>query len=131
MFLCRRGEAPDHRGEVARTNSAQLIVERAGELAGDLPVIVTGDFNVPPTADAYATMTTELVDSYRASTSTPHGPVGTFGGFEVGSTPNERRIDYVFVSEAVEVLRYGVLSDQWDGAYPSDHLPVLVELVLP
>ena len=29
-----------------------------------------------------------------------------------------------------QVLRYAALSDQWDGSYPSDHLPVLVEVKL-
>jgi hypothetical protein len=24
-------------------------------------------------------------------------------------------------------MRHGVLVDQWDGCYPSDHLPVLVD----
>jgi endonuclease/exonuclease/phosphatase family metal-dependent hydrolase len=120
----------DHRGEQARTNSAALITERVPELSGDRPVIITGDFNVPPTADAYKTMTGKFFDSYVKTTTDPHGPEGTFGGFVVGSSENDRRIDYVFVSENIEVLRYAALSDQWDGAYPSDHLPVMTELQL-
>ena len=121
----------DHRGEQARTNSAQLIVEQVLAMADGLPVIITGDFNVPPTTDAYRAMTSAFADSYLESMLPPHGPVGTFGGFEVGSTPNDRRIDYVFVTEDIDVLRYGALSDQWNGSYPSDHLPVMVELELP
>jgi endonuclease/exonuclease/phosphatase family metal-dependent hydrolase len=42
-----------------------------------------------------------------------------------------RRIDYIFVAEGIKVQRYGVISDQWNGNYPSDHLPVLAELLLP
>lgn len=118
----------DHRGELARTNSAMLIAERVNELSGGRPVIITGDFNVPPSANAYSTMTKVFADSYFKSFAPPHGPEGTFGGFVVGAATNERRIDYVFVSESVEVLRYAALSDQWNGSYPSDHLPVLTEV---
>jgi len=118
----------DHRGEVARTNSAALIVARLKNLARGRPVLVSGDFNVPPTAPAYDTMTSAMDDSYIKTATAPHGPLGTFGGFEVGSTANEQRIDYVFVDSTFQVLRYAALSDQWDGSYPSDHLPVLVEL---
>lgn len=38
----------DHIGQVARRESAKLILDRLGALAGDLPVIVTGDFNAEP-----------------------------------------------------------------------------------
>lgn len=121
----------DHRGEQARTNSAALITERVQKLSAGRPVIITGDFNVPSTTNAYSTMTGDFADGFLKSINPPHGPEGTFGGFLVGDEANDRRIDYVFVSEAVEVLRYAALSDQWNGVYPSDHLPVMIELQLP
>lgn len=119
----------DHRGEEARTRSAELILERLKTLGGSLPVVVTGDFNVPPTSEAYATMTSLLVDSKLVSEAEPHGPEGTFGGFTVKLGDTGDRIDYVFVAEGIRVLRYAALSDQWDGRYPSDHLPVMAEIV--
>jgi len=121
----------DHRGEVARTRSAELILDRLKTLSGNLPIVVTGDFNVPPESEAYATMTSMLLDSKLESVSEPHGPEGTFGGFTVKVGDTGDRIDYVFVTEGTRVLRYGALSDQWDGRYPSDHLPVLAEIIWP
>ena len=41
----------DHIGQVARRESAKLILDRLGALAGDLPVIVTGDFNAEPDSE--------------------------------------------------------------------------------
>ena len=41
---------------------------------------------------------------------------------------NSEKIDFVFVNPKVEVLRHGVLSDSFGLYYPSDHLPVLVEV---
>ena len=120
----------DHRGEQARTESARLIVERIEQLADDAQIIVTGDFNVLPDAEAYSTMTRYLADSRLSSQTPPHGPEGTFGGFAVGSTDNADRIDYIFVDQSIQVYRHGNLSDQWNGDYPSDHLPVLSEIQL-
>jgi endonuclease/exonuclease/phosphatase family metal-dependent hydrolase len=38
------------------------------------------------------------------------------------------RIDYIFVSKNVDVLKYGVLTDSKEQRYPSDHQPVLVKV---
>lgn len=118
----------DHVGQQAREQSARLITDRLAALAGDLPVVVTGDFNVEPDNPAYATMTAYLRDAQVVSETPPHGPAGTFYGFTVEMGEAERRIDYIFVGDGVQVQRYGALADQWNGLYPSDHLPVLAEI---
>ena len=120
----------DHIGQEARVESAALIRQRVGALAGGLPVVVTGDFNVTPENPAYATMTAFLEDARLVSDTPPHGPEGTFFGFTVEADVPGRRIDYVFVSPGVRVLRAATLTDQWHGHYPSDHLPVLADVRL-
>jgi endonuclease/exonuclease/phosphatase family metal-dependent hydrolase len=55
---------------------------------------------------------------------TPHyGPFSTWNAFR--EIDPGRRIDVVFVSDGVRVLRHGILTDRWDGRFLSDHLPVL------
>ena len=119
----------DHRGERARTESARLIVDSLARLADGKPIVVTGDFNVEPTAPAYAIMTELLQDSRGSSATAPHGPEATFAGFTVDLMEEGGRIDYIFVDDSTTVLSYGVISDQWNGLYPSDHLPVLAEVL--
>ena len=119
----------DHRGEQARRESAKLIVDHLQGLTAENPIIVTGDFNVPPSSPAYATMLSHLKDSRLVSQIPAHGPEGTFAGFAVGSTANQNRIDYIFVDSSTSVLRQGTLTDQHNGNYPSDHLPVFAELL--
>lgn len=121
----------DHRGELARIESAKLITRLLPSLAADAPVVVTGDFNKAPDSLVYSNLVELLYDSKTLSRKSPHGPEGTFGGFTVEIDETSERIDYVFVSEGIDVLRYGALSDQWNGYYPSDHLPVIAEIVLP
>lgn len=121
----------DHRGEVARVESAKLIIAQLPTLAPALPWVVTGDFNKGPGSEVHQTMTSQLLDSLEVSINPPHGPTGTFGGFTVDLDEVSDRIDYVFVKPGIVVHRYAALSDQLNGRYPSDHLPVLAEISLP
>ena len=124
----------DHIGEQARLESARLLVTRVKQLAGTEPVIVTGDFNCREFSEPYQTLTDStstgsLRDARYLSIHGHHGPTGTWSGFEVAGTPGEK-IDHIFVKNGVRVLQHGVLSDTFDGRFPSDHLPVLVEVII-
>jgi endonuclease/exonuclease/phosphatase family metal-dependent hydrolase len=120
----------DHVGVKARTESAKLILRKINELnTSKLPVILTGDFNLTPEQEPIAVITKELQDSRSITKEAPYGPTGTFNGFKFDS-PLKERIDYIFVNDLVEVKQYGVLTDSKDLKYPSDHLPVFVNLEL-
>lgn len=119
----------DHEGQIARRESAKLLLEKIQQIAANSPVICLGDFNSTPESDAIATMRTKLRDAREVSIAPPYGPIGTFNGFEL-NVPTRNRIDYIFVGTNVTVLRYAVLSDAIDGRYPSDHFPVVARIVL-
>lgn len=119
----------DHFGAGARTESSRLLSAMATSIAGDAPIVITGDFNFIESIDSYQVMTETFQDAFYVSESRNHGPQGTFVGFSVSHEPGIR-IDYVFVRNGVRVRKYGVLAEQWQGRYPSDHLPLLVEVVL-
>jgi endonuclease/exonuclease/phosphatase family metal-dependent hydrolase len=119
----------DHVGERARAASARLIKRKVREIAGATPVVVTGDFNATPESEPYALMTDGFADARLVSEMPPYGPGTTWNGFE--ALAPGRRIDYVFVGDGVRVLRYGELAETYDGVrFPSDHLPVLAEIVV-
>ncbi|WPP51262.1 endonuclease/exonuclease/phosphatase family protein [Catalinimonas niigatensis] len=123
----------DHRGEQAREESAKLIRKKISEIAGDSPVVVTGDFNASPDSAPYGAMVEgeDLKDAYEVSQLPHHGPTSSFSGFVVTEPlAANRRIDYVFVSPNVEVEKHAILTDSKDNAYPSDHLPVVAEVSL-
>jgi alkaline phosphatase len=60
-----------------------------------------------------------------------YGPSWSFHDF--GKIPYSRRqlIDYVFVRNGVEALRYGVLAETENEGFLSDHAPVLVTVACP
>ena len=125
----------DHMGETARINSSKLLKERIGEICQNLPVIVTGDFNTKATTEAYQILTDQtdskliLYDAQSKSETEHHGSNVTFNGFGTSIEPGNK-IDFIFVTKDVEVLKHGVIDEVVDGRYPSDHMPVIAEILI-
>ncbi|GGK47289.1 MULTISPECIES: endonuclease/exonuclease/phosphatase family protein [Flavobacteriaceae] len=119
----------DHIGTKARLNSAKLILQKIAEFnSNNLPVLVLGDFNLTPETAPIQQLSKELNDSKIVSRLEPFGPTGTFNGFKFNE-PVIARIDYIFTSKNnMSVEKYAVLSDSKDCKYPSDHLPVIIEI---
>ncbi len=118
----------DHVGAIAQEKSTKLIIEKISVLnKRKLPVVLMGDFNMTPENHSIQFILNYLNDSRSVVVTKPFGPLGTFNGFHF-DRPVIRRIDYIFVSNHLKVKKYAVLSDNLDGNYPSDHLPILVTL---
>ncbi len=118
----------DHVGEEARINSVRLILQKIDSLnTKDDPVILMGDFNLTPETKPIERIETQFFDSKKVSAQVPYGPEGTFNGFNFNSEL-KNRIDYIFVKGKLNVQKYGVLTDSYEKRYPSDHLPVLIEI---
>lgn len=119
----------DHRGVQARINSADLILEKIKEIAGDRPFLLSGDFNVNPGSQAYLTITRPqpdltVYDTRILSAEKPAGPAGTFSGFTVTDNLPMDQIDYIFCSKDFEVEQFKVLVHSKEGRYASDHFAI-------
>ena len=119
----------DHQGVEARRQSGFLMVKKIKEIAGNSTVILTGDFNSTPETEQIKTIQTILSDSHEVTKQPPYGPEGTFNSFKFDA-PMDKRIDYIFVTKNIDVLKYGVLTDAKEQRYPSDHQPVLIKAVI-
>lgn len=124
----------DHMGRTARLEGMKLILSRIIELtAPGNHVILTGDFNSSENDEVYRLIGSVAIleDSYFKSP-VKYSWVGTFNDFKPAVYEPER-IDYIFVSPSLKVLRYGVLTDSYrDAVSPEDrksgNLPVETEL---
>jgi len=134
----------DHRGAQAQLESARLLRRFLNDPAQPMPAIITGDFNCTAASPSYQLLTEPnpaaglpLLDAMQ-HTETPHrGPLGTWTtNF---ADPVSDKIDFIFVwpkptadgavTPALTVRHHAILDDQTAGRYPSDHLPVLAEIV--
>lgn len=119
----------DHVGVEARKESAKLILKKIREISGGNDFILTGDLNLTPDTEPIKIFVAapEVNDSKEEAEITL-GPKGTFSGFELGKLPLDRRIDYVFTSTNFNAKSNLVLNTTYGNNYPSDHLPVMVDL---
>jgi endonuclease/exonuclease/phosphatase family metal-dependent hydrolase len=125
----------DHRGAVAREESARLLLSEIRRIAGDRPVILTGDLNCGPASVPIAVLTGPnektvplLADAMMISDMPHHGSVPTFCGFNVRDGVVGGRIDYIFVTHHFSVRSHATLTDFAGDHFPSDHFPVLSDV---
>lgn len=120
----------DHQGVVARKESSRLILQRINTIAGNEPVIFTGDLNGDQQSEWYQTIAQSKVlsDTYRQA-NFPYANNGSFNGFG-RNVAKSAIIDHIFVSNHFLVNKWGILSDSFRGKYPSDHFPVMASVTL-
>lgn len=120
----------DHVGQVARRESARLILKEMEQIAGSLPTLLTGDFNGTLDSEPIVLLTAGGMKNTYTDASITYGPAWSFHGF--GQIPSDQRtlIDYILVKGAVAIEKCRVIGDRPDEGYLSDHAPVMTELIL-
>ncbi len=119
----------DHVGAVAKAESVSLITTKIASIAPDMPVVLSGDFNVPEGSDNYNSLVTAgLKDTkYLAK---KHDNHATYHGYHV-VYPSTKPIDFIFVNGYVSSVKSSRIdSDFIDHIFASDHFPVTVEMTL-
>jgi endonuclease/exonuclease/phosphatase family metal-dependent hydrolase len=143
----------DHIGERARVESVRLLLRRLPDLrGGDLPVILTGDFNCNPWSPSYRmhveTTFTDMsyhvlraygfTDAFLAVGGEDSVASFTFHGFEGARYWAARhhmagRIDWILTldgARSARPLSYLIARDQESPVFPSDHYPVIADIEL-
>ncbi len=112
----------DHQGSMARECSAALIAEWLDQEPG-LPWVVLGDLNAQP-----GSLPLRLLADSGYTDALPPDAGGTEHAF-TGAT-DRTRIDYVLVGPGVAAAAAWIGHDRPQGRLPSDHWPVLADLVV-
>lgn len=124
----------DHIGQVARRESARILLQKVKEIAGNIPAIISGDFNATPGDEPIQVIMDRsnplhLVDSKEISLKPHYGPLGTFNAFKEKER-DDQPIDYIFLSGNWKVLTHATISQSWQGRFASDHFSVLATVRL-
>ncbi|OHF00978.1 endonuclease/Exonuclease/phosphatase [Colletotrichum orchidophilum] len=131
----------DHQGQIAREQSAELLVSLAKEWESSsdevVPVFLGGDLNIEPDNAAYQTLIAEgnlhdIRDVVSESRRTGYSK--TYTAF-TDDVSDDTLLDHLFVRDPTAVgmafLTYAVLPNQFDdGVYISDHRPVIVDIMM-
>jgi endonuclease/exonuclease/phosphatase family metal-dependent hydrolase len=122
----------DHIGKTARAESAKLLLKKVKEIAGNNPVVVTGDFNAGDEDEPIKIIVDKsnadyLTDSKFISLQPHYGPDGTFNAFKSKEVDN-RAIDHIFIKNNFKVLKHATISESWNGRFSSDHFPVFAQI---
>jgi endonuclease/exonuclease/phosphatase family metal-dependent hydrolase len=114
----------DRWGQLAREESARVLLARASRFAG-MPLVITGDMNAvegdPPLEVVKAAM---MRDSYRDIHDDAPPTIHHYGQRLGG------KIDFVLCDPNWRVLDADVVRDRPAGRWPSDHYPVIADLEL-
>ncbi len=124
----------DHIGTTARNKSVEMLLSLVPVAAKSYPLILTGDFNFNQNSVNYNKIVSSgiLKDSYSMAAEKINADYGTHNGYIPGRNVGTR-IDHIFLSAnlPLKVKSHQIITDDFNGKYPSDHYPVMIELQLP
>lgn len=118
----------DHVSDEARINGIGVVLDKIQQFGG-LPSMIMGDFNAEEDSETYRSATENFLDAkYQAKEAVGlHGATYQNWGESLDRNP----IDYFMISKTgFAVEQYKVVDTTYAGVYPSDHFPILVDLIL-
>lgn len=119
----------DHQGPKARLEAARLVAGRIAARAHDDPVVLVGDFNCGPASEPVRALldgkAPVLLDAWRSANPSA-AEQGTFNGWQPKC--GAERIDWIFVTGALEVRSASIDDAKREGRWPSDHAFVRARL---
>ncbi len=118
----------DHILEETRVRQTEVLIDKLKKLQCNSKVVCTGDFNTEPTSEVYTKMTAITADSKSMAKTGDSGI--TFHGYGKISDELAGPIDYIFVPVESEVETYKIIRNTAKNMYPSDHYPIIADVVL-
>lgn len=120
----------DHRSDLAKQNGLKLILTKIAQVPDGIPCFLTGDFNMTPDAEPIDCVRKTMFYTNDVSETPVAGPEFTYNAYDPPNTPTKHQIDYIFMKTKHKVLSVNVFDDLVDGFLPSDHYPVVADIVL-
>lgn len=121
----------DHMIQPAREKSAELVLKEVQSLKTSAPVVLVGDFNAAAGKNkAYEILVGDdrFVDAWDVA-KRKGKQVQSFNGFRYPAAVEGSRIDWILYRGPIKATEIEIDPYDKDGQYPSDHFPVIAEMV--
>lgn len=118
----------DHVLESTRVEQSKVLLNKIEELQANSTVVCTGDFNSYETGEAYALMCENMDDAKLIAKSSDTGI--TFHNYGAIEEHKDGAIDFVFTTKGTPVETYKIIRNTAEGMYPSDHYPIVADMVI-
>ena len=116
----------DHVLESVRVEQMSILKGKIEQLKSEgYPIVCTGDFNTDEGADAYNVMGDCLLDTKHIAKTSDSGATYHNYGLEIFA---KKPIDFIFVSEGIEVDTYKIIDEKIGGMYLSDHAGLCADI---
>ncbi len=113
-----------HVSDEARINGIQVVLDKIKEF-GSLPAVLMGDLNAEEDSETYKSATVNFLDTKYQTENTMTSC--TYQNW--GKQLDKNCIDYILVSKTgFKTNSYKVLTETYDGVYPSDHFQLVSSL---
>ena len=125
----------DHRGKKAKPAQAKYLMDIIKETTKGAPYFLVGDFNSGEGSKVIKHIKSQqgVLDARDISKKEPINMPQTYHAFK-GHTQkgdkNAKRIDFLFISAPSEVESYEVSDYNENGVYPSDHYPIVCDILI-
>ena len=122
----------DHKNEEAKRVSARILVNTVKEVAGNLPAVLTGDFNSTETGVPYATIMDSgfLGNSKLAVDDAVNHMYYSQARYKSINTVSQKdiHIDHIFYTPSnSRIESWELVIKTFGGYYGSDHLPIVTD----
>lgn len=117
----------DNISETANINGMNVIINKIHSI-GDYPTIIMGDFNTTENSQTYLNVTETFLD-VKYQVENEYRNCATYHNW--GQDLNSPAIDYFMITKTgFTVDGYEVITNTYNGDYPSDHFPIVTTLTL-
>lgn len=117
----------DHsKNEYTRVGQADVLMSKMEEFRKQGNVCLTIDLNTYVDSDVYASVTNKFDDAGAVAQNTQSGI--TYHNYGRKEDKGQGPIDFVFITKGTKASTYKIITDTFDGMYPSDHYPIIADL---
>ncbi len=114
----------DHVSDEARINGINVVLDKIKEFCG-IPAVLMGDLNAEENSETYKSATENFLDVKYQTENTMTSCTYQAWGEQL----DRNCIDYIMISKTgFKVNSYKVLTETYDGVYPSDHFSLVSSL---